>query len=93
MALRIWVAMLEGRPKTPEGWLPVFDELDDIIRKMKKSNAGRQIVENRIVDDWERVKRYSDFARLRHHGKVKAGRWKSKPRIGAQSSTIEWTSR
>jgi len=88
--LNLGLNIREGRPKTDEDWLPIFYELDDMIRKMKKSYAGRQILENKFVDDWEHVKRHSEFARNRHNGMVKSGYWKSKPRIGAHTSILGW---
>lgn len=89
--LNLWLNIREGRPKTDEDWLPAFYEVDDLIRKMKKSNTGRQIIENYLVGDWERVKRFSDFARNRHHGMVKSGYWKSRPRIRTQTSILNWS--
>jgi hypothetical protein len=69
------------KPKTREKWYPHFREVDDLVLIMKKSNTGNRLIESQILDDWQSVKRYSEFAKNRHTGMIKAGHWKGYKRI------------
>ena len=71
----------EKRLNTDETWLPFFQEVDDLILKMKRSTAGRKIIETRIRDVWDAVKKNSETAKNRHGGMVKAGHWKTYRRL------------
>lgn len=75
----------EGRPKTSEGWLASFYIVQDLITKMKRSNFGKGLIETHLLSDWDIIKRYSDFARNRHAGMVKAGHWNTMPTLKTSS--------
>jgi hypothetical protein len=71
----------DGKLKTYEEWLITFNLVNDLITKMKKSAAGREIINGQLLDDWEKIKRHSDTAKYRHLGMVKIGQWRSTPSI------------
>jgi hypothetical protein len=77
--LRLGLNFVENRPKTAEGWLSSFYQINELISKMKKAYKGKQIIDNYLLTDWELIKRHCDFARQRHYGMVKRGYWKTIP--------------
>jgi hypothetical protein len=83
--LRERLYLSQGRPKTPEIWMPMFREVEDLITKMKKSGRGRRIIDT-VHDDWSQVMRFSQFAKNRHSGMIKAGHWKTYKRLRNYSS-------
>jgi len=82
----------EGKLKTYEDWLITFYLVNDLITKMKKSAAGREIISGQLLDDWEKIKRHSDTAKYRHLGMLKVGQWKSTPSIRGIGSEKLWES-
>lgn len=82
----------EGRPKTSEGWLTRFYLIQDLVNKMKKSRAGRKIIEDYLLADWDAVMRLSDFAKHRHSGMLKSGHWSTNPSLKSLSSSALWDS-
>jgi hypothetical protein len=79
--LRSSLNFVDNRPKTKENWLSFYVGVDDLIIKMKRSNLGKSIIESKLLDDWDYIKRFSEFAKNRHSGMVKAGHWKPFKRI------------
>lgn len=91
--LRLGLNVLPGgKLDTEEGWLGTFYVINDLINHMKRSAAGREIFNSHLLEDWEKIRRHSDTARLRHYGKVKFGRWKSTPSIKGIESNKLWNS-
>lgn len=86
--LRLSLNIRDGKPKTHEDWLPLFYEVEGLISKMKRSARGKRIIEDSLLDDWNRLKLSIDFARNRHLGMVKSGYWKTIPRLRSQTTTI-----
>jgi hypothetical protein len=75
--LRLGLNITQGKPKTYEKWYPLYLEIDDLVTKMKKSGLGRQLIQNHLIDDWEEIKKYGQFAKNRHGGMVQSGYWKT----------------
>jgi hypothetical protein len=91
--LRLGLNVLpQGKLGTDEDWLGTFYVISDLINHIKKSTAGREIYNNHLLDDWEKVRLHSETARLRHLGKVKVGHWKSTPSIQGIGSNALWDS-
>jgi hypothetical protein len=91
--LRLGLNVLPGgKLDTDEDWLGTFFVISDLINHIKKSSAGREIYNNYLLDDWEKIRLHSETARLRHFGKVKVGHWKSTPSIRGIGSTALWDS-
>lgn len=49
------------------------------------------MIETHLLSDWDTVKRYGDFAKNRHAGMVKVGRWKTMPTLKGSSHEL-WNS-
>ncbi len=71
----------EGKLKTEEEWLPLFREVEELINRMRKSGAGKQLIEKYLVVDWDSVKKFSETAKNRHAGMVKSGYWRKYRRL------------
>jgi hypothetical protein len=65
-----------GRPKTHERWVPLFRAVNDLMTTMKGSSRGNRIIEQHLLENWQYVRKHSDFCKNRHRGMVKAGHWK-----------------
>ncbi|MEQ8672103.1 MAG: hypothetical protein RLP44_20865 [Aggregatilineales bacterium] len=72
--LRVKLQMKNGRPYTEEDWLPKFNEVNDLVIKMKKSQLGRRIL-NDVQEDWEMITKWSTTAKNRHSGLIGNGSW------------------
>lgn len=81
-----------GKLDTDEDWLARFFVINDLISHMKRSAAGLEIFNNVLLEDWEKIRRHSETAKLRHRGKVKVGHWKSTPSIQGIGSNELWNS-
>ncbi len=80
----------EGKLKTYEEWLGTFYLVNDLITKMKLSDAGRKIINGQILDNWQQIKLHSEQAKNRHAGMIKIGQWTTTPSIKGIGSDQLW---
>jgi hypothetical protein len=79
--LRLGLNLREGKPKTEQEWFPLFREVDNLVVRMKKTATGLKIIDNHFRNDWDQVKKYSQFAKNRHIGMVSIKQWKPPRRL------------
>lgn len=74
VALRVGLHMKYGRPYTEEDWLPKYNEVNDLVTKMKKSQLGKRILNN-VNEDWGIISSWATTAKNRHSGLIGNGSW------------------